>query len=289
MENRRPIDRAQLLLVALLPTMLISGTEQPVGGPVLIAQVMTISQESEDAMQSPNADPLIPDGPSQMDLINEADEREGIRFDIKASDIRDWRSKVRSAYPPAPIDLEAGPTITGSKKVKEFCGKNVSRPDLVQREQQLAETQAMLLEEMERLERIQGEVSSRYRELRSARRAASTLQISAEQNCEGWGPGILSSVKFAGQEGDLPADAAGLAAQQERVQQLVSIMKSMKPKAAARILQGWESELAVMALLKLPSRVGSKIVAELPPEVAGELTMKLAPPAIDQDGTGAGY
>ena len=289
MRNRRPIDRAQMLLVALLPTMLISGTEQPAGGPVLIAQVMTISQESDDAVQSPNAEPIVPDGPSQMDLINEADDREGIRFDIKASDIRDWRSKVRSAYPPAPVDLDGGPTITGSDAVRKLCGKNISRPDLIQREQQLAETQAMLLEEMERLERIQGQVSSKYKELTSARRAASTLQISAEQNCEGWGPGILSSANFAGQEGDLTADPAELTAQAERVQQLVSIMKSMKPKAAARILQGWDSELAVMALLKLPSRVGSKIVAELPPEVAGELTMKLAPPAIDPDGAGAGY
>ena len=112
----------------------------------------------------------------------------------------------------------------------------------------------------------------------AATSAANALQISAELNCLGWGPEAL--IKDNSAESDVadPANSAESNAKEIRIQRVVKIMKSMKPKAAARILQGWDSELAVMALLRLPSRVGSKIVAELPPEIAGKLTTKLAPP-----------
>ena len=259
-----------------LPTLLISGTEEVVEEPVLLAQVKTIAQESEDAVSEP-------DEPSQIDLLEETEEREGTKFEIKAEEIRNWRSKVRSAYPPAPIDLEGEPQLTGSEDLRRVCGKNVARPDLVQKEQQLSATQAMLLEEMERVEQIQKDVKTKGKEVSAAISAASALQIAAEQNCEDWGPAVLNPEDIAGQEPTESAIPTELMKREERVQQVVKIMKSMKPRAAARILQGWDSELAVMALLRLPSRVGSKIVAELPPEIAGRLTTLLAPPSLDGD------
>jgi len=267
---------AMRFALASLPTLLISGTEETVEEPVLIAQVGTISQESEDAISDQEE-------PSQIDLLEEAEEREGLKFEIKAEEIRNWRSKVRSAYPPPPVDLEGGPQLTGSENLRRMCGKNIERPDLVQKEQQLSATQAMLLEEMERVEQIQRNVKARWKEVSAAMSAASALQISAEQNCEAWGPSALNPEDLAGQETTESAIPTELMKREERVQQVVKIMKSMKPKAAARILQGWDSELAVMALLRLPSRVGSKIVAELPPEIAGKLTTLLAPPALDGD------
>ena len=263
-------------VIAILPTLLISGTDTPPNEQILLAQVRTIAKESEDAISES-------DRPSQIDLLEEADEREGVKFEIKAEDIRNWRAKVRSAYPPAPVEEDGGPQLTGSAQIKKLCGKNIQRPDLIQREQQLSETQAMLMEEMERVEEIQRSVKTRWNEVSAAISAASALQISAEQNCEEWGPGALTPEKSTGSESAESANAADFAAREERVQQVVKIMKSMKPKAAARILQGWDSELAVMALLRLPSRVGSKIVAELPPEVAGELTTLLAPPSTASD------
>ena len=259
-----------------LPTLLISGTEEAVEEPILLAQVKTIAQESEDAISEPEE-------PSQIDLLEETEEREGTKFEIKAEEIRNWRSKVRAAYPPAPVDLEGEPQLTGSEGLRRVCGKNIARPDLIQKEQQLSATQAMLLEEMERVEQIQKTVKARWREVSAAISAASALQIAAEQNCEDWGPSALNPEDIAGQEATESAIPTELMKREERVQQVVKIMKSMKPKAAARILQGWESELAVMALLRLPSRVGSKIVAELPPEIAGKLTTLLAPPALDGD------
>jgi len=262
--------------LASLPTLLISGTEETIEEPVLIAQVGTISQESEDAISDQEE-------PSQIDLLEETEEREGLKFEIKAEEIRNWRSKVRSAYPPPPVDLEGGPQLTGSETLRRMCGKNIERPDLIQKEQQLSATQAMLLEEMERVEQIQKNVKARWKEVSAAMSAASALQISAEQNCEAWGPSALNPEDIAGQETTESAIPTELMKREERVQQVVKIMKSMKPKAAARILQGWDSELAVMALLRLPSRVGSKIVAELPPEIAGKLTTLLAPPALDGD------
>ena len=64
---------------------------------------------------------------------------------------------------------------------------------------------------------------------------------------------------------------------EDRIQNLVAIIKSMKPKPAARILQGWDIELAAMILMRLPARVASKVVAAMPPGEAGKLTAKLAP------------
>ena len=274
--NNQWRNRATRWAIAILPTLLISGTDTPTTEPIMLAQVKTIAKESEDAVSEP-------DRPSQIDLLEEADEREGVKFEIKAEDIRNWREKVRSAYPPAPVEEDGGPKLTGSAQIKRLCGKNIQRPDLVQREQQLSETQAMLIAEMERVEEIQRSVKARWVEVSAAISAASALQISAEQNCIDWGPGALTPDKSAGSEDAESANAAESAAKEERVQQVVKIMKSMKPKAAARILQGWDAELAVMALLRLPSRVGSKIVAELPPEVAGELTTLLAPPSTASD------
>ena len=141
MRNRRPIDRAQMLLVALLPTMLISGTEQPAGGPVLIAQVMTISQESDDAVQSPNAEPIVPDGPSQMDLINEADDRE--EFDsISKPRTFELAFEGSLCLPPGSVDLDGRPDYRlrcGTEAVRE----KYQSTGLDQREQQLAETQGV--------------------------------------------------------------------------------------------------------------------------------------------------
>ena len=266
--------RLPLTVFASFPLLFHSGTSMGDSPEIQLAQVGTISRESDDALEDP-------DGPSQIDLLEEADEREGIRFDVKASEIRDWRSKVRAAYPTPEPDVEAGPGLSGSPSIRRLCGKNIERPDLIQREQQLAETQAMLMEEMARVQAIQEQVREKWSQVSMALAAAQTLQISAELNCEGWGTDVFGSEVFAGQDPTDPANAAQLAAREERVQQVVMIMKSMKPKPAAQILQGWDPELAVMALLRLPPRVGSKIVAELPPEVAGRLTTLLAPPEKD--------
>ncbi len=235
--------------------------------PVHLAQAKPIPEE-----------PSVNAEPSTIDLMEEAEERQRTGFGVKARNLRNWRKQIKAAYPPAPIDPETGPSVTGTATMRKACGRAMDYPELLAREQRLSETQAILLEEMERLERIQANVRQRWSNVSAAMGAAQSLQIEAELNCRGWGPGALAPEDSAQEDSAESANGAELSEQEIRIQRVVNIMKSMKPKPAARILQGWDTDLAAVALLRLPPRVGSKIVAALPPEVAGQVTTRLAPP-----------
>ena len=247
-----------------------SGTVEP----IQLAQAKPIPKEEEAAP---------PEEPSTIDLMEEADERQGTNFEMKARDLRNWRKRIKASYPPAPIDPEEGPTVTGTETMRKACGRAMDYPELLAREQRLSETQAILLEEMERLERIQTAVRQRWSHASAAMEGAQSLQIEAELNCSAWGPGALAPEEIAEENSADPANDAELSEAEIRIQRVVNIMKSMKPKPAARILQGWDTNLAAVALLRLPPRVGSKIVAALPPEIAGQVTTRLAPPAKKQN------
>jgi len=195
-------------------------------------------------------------------------------IELKSKDILNWRDRARSKHEPD-SDARRSPTI-GSEEVRKACGR-IKDEELLAQEQSLIEEQAALMDEMNRVEAIQIEVQARWSEVRAMEEAAQSMQLESENYCMEWGYGSLASAENGSAEVADPAELAENQKLEDRVQNLVAIIKSMKPKPAARILQGWDVELAAMILMKLPARVASKVVAAMPPGEAGKLTAKLAP------------
>jgi len=195
-------------------------------------------------------------------------------IELKSKDILNWRDRARGKHEPD-SGARRSPSV-GSEEVRKACGR-IKDDELLSQEQYLIEEQAALIDEMERVEAIQMEVQSRWVEVRAMENAAQSLQLESETYCMEWGYGALASAENDSAGNADPAELAENRKLEDRVQNLVAIIKSMKPKPAARILQGWDVELAAMILMKLPARVASKVVAAMPPGEAGKLTAKLAP------------
>ena len=117
------------------------------------------------------------------------------------------------------------------------------------------------------MEEIQDNVEQRFEVVKSDWELAESL---AE----------ISNLSCAGDPPD-PADLGGIDLgldkidPEERVNQVVAIIKSMKPAAAALVIERWNHPLATTALSRLSPRIASKIIAEMPQELATRLTVDM--------------
>jgi len=252
------------LLIALIAGALVFSQKDAVSqpsfagmpaAPVMLAQAMPITG-------SGNAHLTTPDGAPHLQ--------------IRSMELRQWKDKLRAQHE-RPIDPTVAPKpYIDSDLVRRACGK-VKNQEMFEREQGLAEARAALLEEMERVEVIQAQVQRKWRDTMQMLEAAEVSQVEAEVVCTEWGTSALSRDKNAPAENADPADDAHSKLLEERIEKVVRIMKTMKAKPAARILQGLDEELAATTLMRLPARIASKIVSAMPAPAAGRLTARLAP------------
>jgi flagellar motility protein MotE (MotC chaperone) len=223
--------------------------------PVLLAQAMPMPELGTSSLTAPGDAPHL---------------------EIRSMELRQWKDKLRERHA-KPIDPTRPPKpYIDSDLVRRACGK-VKNQEMFEREQRLAEARAALLEEMERVEMIQLQVKRKWRDTLEMRQAAEASQLEAEMVCSEWGTAALSRDNSASADGADPAKSADDKRLEERIEKVVRIMKTMKAKPAARILQGLDEELAATTLMRLPARVASKIVAAMPAPAAGRLTARLAP------------
>ena len=91
---------------------------------------------------------------------------------------------------------------------------------------------------------------------------------------------------LAGKARPEPGEPATPAQVAESLILLTDMVKKMKPKTAAELLQQWDDSLAIGILRRLGSRRATPIVSKMPLEVSGRLTSLIAagvgalPPAI---------
>ena len=143
----------------------------------------------------------------------------------------------------------------------------VYEAQLVARERSLLKAYEALQTEKDRVLQMQALVEERWATAQDSWDTASVLMERSETVCVGEPPKEDDRVPLnLGIEQVDP---------EVRVTQVVQIVKSMKPKAAARVIERWNSPLAATALKRLSPRVSSKILAELPKEVAQKLTVDL--------------
>lgn len=141
------------------------------------------------------------------------------------------------------------------------------------RERELGTLREGLLAEMKTLEGMQDTLDARWMEADSAFQAAQAMLVHAEAGC------LCTPAPAAAVAEVLPEGAPALPTPEEerekRVVQVVAIIKTMPPEAAAKVIQSWDDGMASMALSRLPARIASKVVASLPPEHAARLTANM--------------
>ena len=142
---------------------------------------------------------------------------------------------------------------------------NIYEAQLIARECSLERAYQALQQEKKRVLQMKALVEEQWDEAQDSYDVAANLMERSEDVCTGTPP-----------DPDGPPAPIELGLDQidpeVRVNQVVQIVKSMKPKAAARVIQRWNSPLAATALKRLSPRVSSKILAEMPKEVAQKLT-----------------
>ena len=142
---------------------------------------------------------------------------------------------------------------------------NIYEAQLIARERSLERAYQALQQEKKRVLQMKALVEEQWDEAQDSYDVAANLMERSEDVCTGTPP-----------DPDGPPAPIELGLDQidpeVRVNQVVQIVKSMKPKAAARVIQRWNSPLAATALKRLSPRVSSKILAEMPKEVAQKLT-----------------
>jgi len=170
---------------------------------------------------------------------------------------------------PMPEEVELPPSVRLPPAGSERCEKalGVYRARLRARQRTLAAAKSALEDEKIRVEEIQENVEERFEMAKSEWELAESL---AE----------ISNLSCAGDPPD-PADLGGLDLgldkidPEARVNQVVAIIKSMKPAAAAAVIERWNHPLATTALSRLSPRIASKIIAQMPQELATRLTVDM--------------
>jgi flagellar motility protein MotE (MotC chaperone) len=168
-----------------------------------------------------------------------------------------------------PEEVELPPSVRLPPAGTERCEKalGVYRARLRARQRTLAAAKSALEDEKIRVEEIQEDVEQRFDIAKSDWELAESLAEISNLSCAGDPPN--------------PADLGGLDLgldkidPEERVKQVVAIIKSMKPAAAAAVIERWNHPLATTALSRLSPRIASKIIAEMPQELATRLTVDM--------------
>jgi flagellar motility protein MotE (MotC chaperone) len=162
---------------------------------------------------------------------------------------------------PAPVSLPPPESERCEKAMKIYEAR------LRSRERAMDEARIALDAEKDRVQSVQAVVEDRWKAALDTWDVARILGDRAAENCAGSPPppGSLRGI-------DLGLDKVSA---EDRVAQVVQIIKAMKPKAAARVIERWKHPLATTALSRLSPRVSSKIMAALPEDVARRLTVDL--------------
>ena len=163
------------------------------------------------------------------------------------------------------VDVPDPIKLPNEREMKCNQELNIYEAQLVARERSLERAYRALQDEKKRILQMKALVEEQWDEAQDTYDVAANLMERSEDVCVGPPPGP-----------DAPPEPIELGLDQVdpevRVNQVVQIVKSMKPKAAARVIQRWDSPLAATALKRLSPRVSSKILAELPKEIAQKLT-----------------
>lgn len=174
-------------------------------------------------------------------------------------------SRLERKHPTA----ELPPPVALPNERELECNQELAlyEAQLIARERSLLKAYEALQAEKDRVLQMQALVEERWATAQDSWDTASALMERSETVCVGEPPKPDARVPLnLGLEQVDP---------EVRVTQVVQIVKSMKPKAAARVIERWNSPLAATALKRLSPRVSSKILAELPKEVAQKLTVDL--------------
>lgn len=136
-------------------------------------------------------------------------------------------------------------------------------PELQRVEVQLAERSAAIIDRLALLT-VEQQLTLRVaEETRQARDAEAHLRATAEATCDAKGLGALAWFSMhrlgAGRDRMAALDHVALT------------IKSMKPKAAAKVAEGWDETFAAQAFGRLPPRVVAPVAAKMDPERAGRV------------------
>ncbi len=167
----------------------------------------------------------------------------------------------RKVEMPTPVSLPPPESERCEKAMKIYEAR------LRSRERAMDEARIALDAEKDRVQAVQEVVEERWQVALDTWDVARILGDRAAENCVGSPPepGSLRGI-------DLGLDKVSA---EDRVTQIVQIIKAMKPKAAARVIERWNHPLATTALSRLSPRVSSKIMASLPEDVARRLTVDI--------------
>lgn len=169
--------------------------------------------------------------------------------------------KLPEVEMPMPVDLPNPQEMECNRELAVYEAR------LMARERSLEEAYQALQQEKERVLQMQVLVEERWEKAQKSWDTASLFADRADENCQGTAPtGDRAEPLDLGLEKVDP---------EIRVKQVVSIVKSMKPKAAARVIENWNHPLAATALNRLSPRISSKILAEMPKELAQRLTIDM--------------
>ena len=164
------------------------------------------------------------------------------------------------------VDIPAPVKLPNERELA--CDQELSlyEAQLIARERSLVKAYEALQAEKTRVLKMQAIVEEKWDDAQESWTTASALVNRSEEVCVGPPPSEREEAMDLGLDEVDP---------EVRVTQVVQIVKSMKPKAAAQVIARWDSPLAATALKRLSPRVSSKILAELPQEIAQKLTVDL--------------
>ena len=191
----------------------------------------------------------------------------GVSGPLPTSPIQPAAMPQKVAAPPRKVNIPAPVSLPPPES--ERCDKamKIYEARLRSRERAMDEARIALDAEKDRVQAVQVAVEERWEKALDTWDVARILGDRAAENCAGSPPppGTLKGI-------DLGLDKVS---PEDRVTQVVQIIKAMKPKAAARVIERWNHPLATTALSRLSPRVSSKIMASLPEDVARRLTVDI--------------
>ncbi len=210
------------------------------------------------------SEPLVDEAPEEM---------EDLDMDVEALK-RSLDNPSLNALAPRRLsnplpEMEMPMPVTLPKPKEAECKREIAvyEARLRARERSLEEAFLALQEEKERILQMQGLVEDRWEVAQGSWESARFFVDRSLEACAGSPPDPMDveDLELGLEEVD----------PEVRVAQVVRIVKSMKPKAAARVIERWNNPLAATALSRLSPRVSSKILAQMPEQIARQLTVDM--------------
>lgn len=159
--------------------------------------------------------------------------------------------------------LSIGAEARFEAKAVAFACEGVVAPDLMDLQNRVGAGEMTLTSELEGLTMRQEDVLREANDAEAAQAGADALQALAEAACAGPGLGPLSLYALAESE-----TRGGV----HSLDEAAAIVKNMKPKPAAKLVETWDRAFAATAMARLPARVSAPIFAQMNPDFAGNVT-----------------